>query len=42
MFVFVNDDTHGYMTLVANATQLSMAYVSGLDAVVLDSFTLVK
>ena len=42
IFVYVNDDTHGYMTLAANTTSLSMTYVSGLDAVVLDQFTLSK
>jgi hypothetical protein len=38
----LNDTTHGYMTLVANKTHLTMEYVEGAWAHIFDSFTLSK
>ena len=42
IFEVVNDATHGYMTLVANKTHLTMQYVEGAWAHVFDTFTLTK
>ena len=42
IFQVLNDVTHGYTTLVANKTHLTMQYVEGGWAHVLDTFTLTK
>ncbi len=42
IFEYVNDMTYGYTTLVANTTHLTMQYVEGGWAHVLDTFTLTK